>query len=279
MTSAGRYDEDLEQLAADAYALAEKLCGDCRNFHSLWPYLRLAQSSGGDVGEPLIAEVLARLLAAGNQKVLIAGCADTGLLAMVARASPNANDITVLDRCQTPLELCRDYARRKALAISTICLDLVELSDGPEYDVVFAHALLQFIPPHHRLEVLSRIRCALRPGGRLVIAFRTSQRMEGPLLTEYRNRYRSDIVAQLGKRNIPLPEPVEEFYRRLDTYAGERETREGAHQSREEVERLLTSAGFVIESLQPIESIQSVPFRQFAAKISKRRFLSVAQKP
>src|SRR5215472_6117076 len=38
--------------------------------------------------------------------ILIAGAADTGLLALVARATSSDAEITVLDRCDTPLEMC-----------------------------------------------------------------------------------------------------------------------------------------------------------------------------
>ena len=269
-------DEDLGALAPEAYELSDRLCGDCRNFHCLWPYLRLAGASGGDVGEPLIVSKLRQLLSKGNSNTLIAGCADTGLLAVVARAANRTTRISLLERCQTPLELCRRFARRWSLSIETIHCDLREFTAQSCYDVVFAHALLQFIPAESRIDVVSRIQRSLRPNGKLLIAFRTSSPIKGALLSEYRNGYRRDIVQQLRALNVKLPEPHGEFYRRLDRYSEERQKREGAHQSREEVEVLLRAGGFEIESIDPIESQQSDPFRKFATKIHKKRYLAIA---
>jgi hypothetical protein len=109
-----RFNEDLRQLAAEAYNLARRQCGSCINFHLLWPYLRLAKASGGDVDEPLFRGALTRLLSGCNQKVLIAGAADTGLLAVVARAADSCSEIIIVDRCDTPLELCRRFGMSAA---------------------------------------------------------------------------------------------------------------------------------------------------------------------
>ena len=105
-----RFSEDLHQLAGEAWEVAGRLCGTCRNLHVLWPYQRLAGSPGRDVA--VVEPVLRRLLSASGRKVLIAGCADSGLLALVARTANPATAITVVDRCETPLELCRRFARR-----------------------------------------------------------------------------------------------------------------------------------------------------------------------
>jgi len=270
-------DENLSVLAREAYQISDRLCGDCRNFHSLWPYLRLAKASGGDVSEPLIGSTLKQLLLKGDRAILVAGCADTGLLAVVARSAAPGTKITLLDRCMTPLELCRRFAQHWSLSIETIHCDLMNFSARSCYDIAFAHALLQFIPSEFRMDVITRIRQSLRPNGRLLIAFRTSSHIEGALLHEYQDSYRKNIIEQLESRNVELPEPRKEFYRRLEEYSEERRKREGAHQSYEEVEELLKAAGFEIESINPIESEQSDPFRRFAAKIQKKRFVAIAR--
>ena len=41
------YLEDLPRIAAEAYELSARLCGDCRNQHALWSYLRLSRASTG----------------------------------------------------------------------------------------------------------------------------------------------------------------------------------------------------------------------------------------
>lgn len=270
-------NENLEALAPEAYEISERFCGDCKNFHSLWPYLRLARASGGDVGEPLIVSTLKKLLLKGDRNILVAGCADTGLLAVVAGAAARGTKITLLDRCMTPLELCRRFAHRWSLSIETIHCDLMKLSVRSYYDIVLAHALLQFIPSESHIEVVSRMRRSLRADGRLLIAFRTSSHITGSLLHEYQDSYRKNVIEQLESINVELPQPHGEFYRRLGEYSEERRNREGAHQSCEEVEALLKAAGFEIESINRIESVQSAPFRRFAAKIYKKRYLAIAR--
>jgi SAM-dependent methyltransferase len=272
-----RFSEDLRQLAVEAAEVSGRLCGSCANFHMLWPYNRLAKASGGDVAAPLVRSALSGLLSQSGRSVLIAGCADTGLLAVVARAANSGTDITVLDRCETPLELCRRFAGRWSLPIQTVHLDLMKLAEQSSFDVVFAHMVLQFIPASHSLDVLLRMRGSLRPDGRLVLVFRTSPRIEGSLVPEYLRGYPMNLIEQLEDSNVPLPEPREAFRRRLEVYFEERRAREGTHTSRAEVEELIKAAGFVIEEITPIDANMSEPFRQFCAKIGLQRFLAIAK--
>jgi SAM-dependent methyltransferase len=277
MSDHSQFTEDLRQLAAEASELATRLCHRCQNFHLLWPYLRLAGASGGDVPAPLVHSVLNRLLSRSGRRVLIAGAADTGLLAVVARAASPGTNITVLDRCETPLELCRRSARRWSLPIETMHLDLMDLSAQSTFDVVLAHSILQFIPADRRVDVLSRMRRALVPGGRLVLAFRTSARIDGSLLPEYRERYPKHLIEQLEDMKIALPEPREAFRRRVELYSEERRMREGAHASRAEVEQLIDLAGLELEGVTPVDSVASAPFRELTARIGKERFLAIAR--
>jgi SAM-dependent methyltransferase len=272
-----RFSEDLPQLAAEVSDLARRLCGPCQNFHLLWPFLRIAQASGGDVGAPSVCAALNRLLPRPGQRILIAGAADTGLLAVVARAVAAGVDIIVLDRCQTPLGLCNRFAKRWFLPIETMQLDLRKLSIEARFDVVFAHSLLQFIPAESRGDVLLRLRRSLRPGGRLVIVFRTSDRIGDSLLAEYRESYPKYLIERLAAANITLPESPAEFKRRVQAYAEERRAREGAHSSCADVEQMLKAAGFSIEDITSIEANVSVPFRQIYEKIDKKRFLAIAK--
>jgi SAM-dependent methyltransferase len=277
MSSELRFSEDLPQLSAEASDLARRLCGVCQNFHLIWPLLRLAQASGGDVEAPAVCATLNRLLLRPGQRILIAGAADTGLLAVVARAAAAGIDIVVLDRCETPLELCNRFAKRWALPIETMHLDLMKLSIESRFDVVFAHSLLQFIPAENRVDVLFRLRRSLRPDGRLVLVFRTSARIEDNLLTEYRDSYPKHLIERLAAANVALPESPDDFRRRAQAYAEERRSREGAHASRADVEQMLEVAGFSIEDIASIEASVSAPFRRIYEKIDKRRFLAIAK--
>ena len=241
----------------------------------LWPFQRLAGSPGKDVA--VIDPVLNRLLSATDRSVLIAGCADTGLLALVARTANPASAITVVDRCETPLELCRRFADRWAIAVDTRRLDLTELEARPSFDVVFAHELLQHIPAGRRVDALSRMRHSMRVDGRLVLVFHTSKRIDGDLVTEYRQHFPQNLIERLEANGIKLPEPREAFRRRAEAYSDEWRAREGALGSRAEVEELIAAAGFDIEELAPIQVDWPKQFRELAAKVNKQRFLAVAR--
>ena len=100
------FREDLPRLAAENFAIANRTCLSCGHMHALWPYIRLARASTGIEGESSdLDRVLRELIAKGQRRVLIAGSQDTGLMALVARAAgTSAVEITVLDRCASPLE-------------------------------------------------------------------------------------------------------------------------------------------------------------------------------
>ena len=269
--------EDLPRLAAEAFSLSRSLCGPCQNYHSLWTYQRIVGASGGDVGTPEVDFVLGSLLSFPSREVLIAGSADTGLLASVLDVAQSDCRIVVLDQCETPLELCRQLGERLRRQITTFKMNLTQMPFQEQFDVLLAHSLLQYIAANDCLEALRRMSCALRrPDGRLVLVFRTSDRIEGELLDEYRIGYAANVVNQLQTLNIPLPESRDRFQRQVEIYAEERRAREGAHTSLTQVKDLVSKAGFVVKDLRQIEAAQSKPFREFANKISKKRFLMVA---
>jgi SAM-dependent methyltransferase len=276
MSDTPRFAEDLRALAAEAAELAPQLCGPCQNFHLLWPYLRLAGASVNPDATQTLKNVLEDELSRGGS-ILIAGAADTGLLAVVAQSAGPDTRIAVLDRCETPLELCRRFARRWSLAIETLHVNLMDLSLPASFDVVLAHSVLQFIPAERRVDVLARLRRALRPGGRLLLNFRTGGRIEGGLLPEYRERYPRHLIEQLEAAGVALPEPREAFHQRVADYSEERRPRQGAHFSRADVEQLIDAAGFRIDDVMSVESPRSAPFRELTAKIGKQRFLAIAR--
>jgi SAM-dependent methyltransferase len=271
--------EDLAQLAATQHALADRLCGTCRNFHALWPYRRVARLCGAaEAGGSAIESTLAEAFKGGRRKVLIAGAADSGLLALTARAgAPYDVDIVVLDRCRTPLEACRQFAQRWSLRADVLHDDLTNLAVIAGFDVVFANSIVQFIAPERRVDFLSRLCRALRPDGRLVNVFNVSAPVVGEVLPEYRIGYSGWVLAELDRRGIPPPEPREAFARRLDEYAREFESREGTFNSPEQFFALHERAGFVVASCVETGMDLALPWQQFVAKLGKRRYIMVAE--
>jgi SAM-dependent methyltransferase len=267
--------EDLLQVAATQYRLADQFCDFCRNYHALWPYHRIARTvTSAEAGGPDFSSTLAEVFKAGRRSVLIAGAADTGLLAIAARAgAPFGVDIVVLDRCRTPLELCREFAQRWSIAADVQHQDLTGLDISAGFDVVFANSILLFINPERRVDVLSRLRRALRPNGRLVHIFNVGARISGKVVPEYRAGYSRWILAELERQGVPLPESPEEFIRRLDDYAREFGSRQGTFNHLEQVLALHERAGFTVTSRVEFDIGLALPRKLFFVILDYRRLL------
>jgi hypothetical protein len=143
--------------------------------------------------------------------------------------------------------------------------------------VVFANSILQFIPADGRVDFLSRLRRALRPGARLVNVFNVSGRVAGEVLPEYRTGYSGWVVSELDRRHVPLPESKEMFLRRLDDYAREFESREGTFNTAGQFLDLHQSAGFSVIGCAETGMGLALPWQQFVAKLDKRRYILVAE--
>lgn len=273
-----RYSEDLRQLAAEAFDLSSRLCGSCRDLHALWPYIRLSRTSTGieDQASNLEAQ-LGDLFSRGLRDILIAGSADSGLLALVARVGArHAPRIVVLDICETPLELCRRFANQWSLSIETLRQDLLDLDVERRFDIVLVHGTLQFIAANRRVEALARIRRAIRPGGRLVLLFNTSHPVAAEDAEQIRADYANSVVDELRRLNVSLPVTEVAMRERLYAHARRRELREGAFAEREDVERALHAVGFKVDSCAEVDVKIASSVRGFVSKILKRRFMAIA---
>jgi SAM-dependent methyltransferase len=219
-------DEDLPRLAAESFELSKSLCRACGQVHALWPYIRLARASTGvEAPASYLQSVLTALIAEGRRTLLIAGAADTGLLALVSRASADAGrdaDIAVLDRCEAPLALCRRWAARTSQRLATQHQDLRDLNEAQRFDLVLVHGTLHFIAAPERPDVLSRLRRSLADGGRLVLLFNTSAPVVGVLARQGRDDYADWVLAELTRIAVALPEPQDAFRARLIDHAAGR---------------------------------------------------------
>jgi SAM-dependent methyltransferase len=273
------YPECLCDLAAEAYELSGRLCGSCGDLHALWPYIRLSRASTGveDKGSKLEID-LRKLIAGRRRNVLIAGSADTGLLALVARAGvDHAVNIVVLDICETPLELCRRFARQWSMPIETLRKDLLELEVQQQFDLVLVHGTLHFIAAVGRLKALARIQRALRPDGRLVLLFNTSQPLTVGIADKFHTDYAEGVLRALKSLDISLPDTEAAFCGRLSAHSRRRQFREGAFGQPGDAKLLLETAGFDVISCSEIEVELAGPTNNFVSHISKRRFMVIAE--
>ena len=213
----------------------------------------------------------------GLRRVLIAGSQDAGLLALVTHAGAEHDvKITVLDVCETPLELCRRLADRWSLSVETIRQDLLDLTLDSKFDVVLVHGTLHFIAADRRIEALTRIQRAIRPGGQLILLFNTSPAVG--VEKAARGDYGRLVVAELERLGVPLPDTELAMRERLDAHQHRRELREGAFAEPGEIELLLDAAGFNLKKRERIDvSVASPISKLLVEKVSKRRFMAVAE--
>jgi SAM-dependent methyltransferase len=221
--------------------------------------------------------ILRELFEPGRCSVLIAGSQDTGLMALVARAAGTYDaDITVLDRCASPLQACRRLAREWSLPLKTLHEDLTTFQMQNCFDIIVVHGTLHYVLPECRSRVLAQLRLALRPLGRLVLLFNTGQRVAGEIASEARSNYADWVIDELQRIGIPLPEKRQAFAEKLRMHANRRETREGTFSHPEEVQGLLVSLGFELCDLFELGVDLANPVQNFVAKTSKRRYLAIA---
>ena len=161
---------DLARLQMD---LSDAMCSAaCRDYHATWPVLRAAGLVGGiDADRQPILDILGPLFRSNVRRILIAGCADSALLSLVAGTIPATSQITIIDRCPTPLAVCRHVAS-PGLPLTTLQGDLLTCEPDAPYDLIVCHSLLPFLGDTERRDLLRRFATWLSPAGSLILAVR-----------------------------------------------------------------------------------------------------------
>jgi SAM-dependent methyltransferase len=266
-------DEPLARSAGTARALARELCagaGDggesCAWYHEAYPTLRLlGLAATPERHAPFYRGALGALAErAGSARVLVSGAADTAMLAQVLRARRERNPeaalrIRVLDRCATPLRLCRDYAEEIGAPIETQRLDLLSPVAGhpaaEPFDLACTHSLLVLVPPQNRDALVAAWRALLRPGGKLVSTARIDPAPGPPRAGAgqadafaARAREAAVALATTGVEGAPDPDAAATLARRYaERLASWPVTSERA------LADLLEAGGFAVEHLEVTE--------------------------
>lgn len=147
--------EPLSSSADYCYNIAKKICSkdyidktSCVWYHSIWQYLRLLDlvSSPEWHSEFYIENMLNIFERIISPKILISGTADYSMLAYIihcCKLSNNSAEIYVLDLCNTPLEMCKWYAKREDININVINADLFSYDFGDnKFDIICTDAFL-----------------------------------------------------------------------------------------------------------------------------------------
>jgi SAM-dependent methyltransferase len=263
------YGEDVAFNARKAMQLAPNLCCGCADEHIDYALTRpFAADTRIDGDRSELVALLRSLIAAGLARsapvhILLAGSADTGLLATAAHAAFGVSGevgqsvhFTVLDLCPTPLALCAEFARRHGLTLATHDVDLTAEGTHFAADIVVVHSLFRHLPLVTRSAVLARLGAWLKPGGRLVFSsslFSPSEKDAYVRSSAMQERLRRAIE----QGQFDAGEPIEAFLarrRRRAAAAGSIDE----FGSVAEAEALFREAGLRVVSIQEVVRIARV---------------------
>ncbi len=175
-------EEPLLESAPLAWKIAPARCGkdpesdgDCSWYHRIWQHLRimgLASSARqrGDFYRQAVRDLAGRR---ASPAIQIAGTADYAMLSLVLEALEGREaSITVVDVCETPLELNRWYAARAGRQIRTVRANLLDHAPGAAYDLICTDSVLSRFPAARWPALAASWHASLRPGGALVTSSR-----------------------------------------------------------------------------------------------------------
>lgn len=153
--------------------LAAAACGDCAWYHGFWPLIRAL--GFGTVPEDhagFYRDELRAVAAKGPiGRVLVCAAADHSMPLLVQRVAEELGqspEITVLDRCETPLVLSRREFGGASVRLTTVLSPVLDAKLESPFDVIVTHSFLGYFSEAERPALLARWAAWLRPGGRAV---------------------------------------------------------------------------------------------------------------
>lgn len=202
----------LKKSANIAYDVSNKLCKngivdtECLWYHSVWQYLRLLNvvSSPTWHDEFYNKELLNALNNKLEANILISGTADYSMLAYVIYAIEKSNvkkpHIYVLDTCNTPLYLCKWYAKNNNVVINTINQNIMLYENKNFYDIICTDAFLTRFSKDMVSKVISKWSTLLKKNGKIITTIRVHYDNESKITNDEINNF-ADKVKYLAEKN------------------------------------------------------------------------------
>jgi SAM-dependent methyltransferase len=191
--------EPLAESAPLARQWSEILCHGCGSYHGAWQTLRLLgviNSMRSD--DDFLITQLDLAIGSGARNILISGAADYALQARIAavakthRATPR---LTIVDQCETPLELNRWYANRMGVDVDVLQGNILNYLKPDHFDLVCTHSFLPFFNAQERGKLVGAWWDCLKPGGAVLTTQRTR-----PGSTSKRHGFSQEQANELGQR-------------------------------------------------------------------------------
>lgn len=228
---------------------------DCSWYHGIWQYLRIFNMVSTPTwhSDFYTSELGSLASAKESGRVLISGTADYSMLAYVLwayRQKGSAVDVTVLDLCETPLFLCKWYAKLVGTRVATVSADIFKYIPESPFDLIATDAFLTRFNPTARPALMDRWRQLLRVGGHVVTTVRIEEGLAGDIVnstpqqvTAFRKKALQEARRWRGFLGLSPEETASQAARyaeRMVSYS---------FRSADEVSRLFSDAGFEIVRL------------------------------
>lgn len=261
--------EDLAHMVWRMSELAPSLCGDCAEYHLRFALTRSISSVDKSVAvdRPLLIKHIQRIVSEparppdGHVDILIAGAADTGVLATCAHAVAVLGEplfsrcrFILLDRCRSPLVLSAEFAGRHGVSLRTIEADLTAVTEDFAVDLIVAHSFLRFLDRPQQIALLKKFSSWLKPQGRIIVSQSIRPKGAAHLGKEVRRLGSNlDLVrAAIASGRIKLAPEAEPVLRRMYALDHDHLARRGDLASADELRVLLIEAGLREHSIDVI---------------------------
>jgi hypothetical protein len=256
--------EDLAYNAQRFSELAPDHCAGCADYHIRSALHRYA-GPPKFFDRPELIRLMGKIIAdkaalpGKTIEIVVAGTADTAMLATCAHAAAMLRvDVlkrcrfTVLDRCETPLFVCAEFAAWHGLDFNARPGDLILAAQPCAADLIITHSIFRFIPHADQAALLRRIGSWLAPAGRLIFSNRILLDDDvAEAKGEIRKRTAANKAAEdaLARGVLQLSESAKTTLGRLKRSIADAVGRPGEFRSPAEVEALVRQSGLAEISL------------------------------
>ena len=255
--------EQLLTLSAPiANILARQYCseGTCDWYHGIWQYLRLfGVISTISSSSRFLQESFARAGLNRQHRILVSATADYGIVDLLHQVyTESMPEITVVDRCETPLQLCHWYAEQQDFELQTTVSDILEYSpENAAYDLITTHSFIGRFTLQQRPILFQHWHSLLKPEGQLITAVRIRKeqtRSEVIFGQDEANQFvaRARQLASAYATEHTFDQP--QFKHWLDQYVARRKSH--VINNEEELLDQLERSGFRIEALERASKAQ-----------------------
>jgi SAM-dependent methyltransferase len=184
----------------------------CGWYHGVLPYMRFLETTADPRSHaPFFLRNFGALAKNGGfEHVLVSGAADYCMTAQVIHGYREAGveaNITVVDRCETPLMLNSWYADRVSADVRTVASPIMDYRPDAPFDVICTHCFLGYFDPQTRPRVVERWNDWLRPGGKVVTVNGIRRGFTGDMIRfspEHAEAYVNEVVRRARARRDRL---------------------------------------------------------------------------